>query len=53
MFKGEAGEPYSRLMGDINGFYQKRVTGNSQIGPKHNDTLIPAAPRGAATVTKY
>jgi hypothetical protein len=27
---------------------KRRVTGSIQIGPKHNDTLISAAPRVAA-----
>jgi hypothetical protein len=41
-------------MDDINnGFDQKRVAGNSQIGPKHNDTSTPTAPRGAAMIIKY
>jgi hypothetical protein len=35
-------------MDDTNGFDQKRVTGNGQIGPKHDDTQTPATPRGTA-----
>jgi hypothetical protein len=30
------------------GFDQKRVAGDSQIGPAHNDTSISTAPQGAA-----